>query len=121
LEPDSTPNEGERDAVLIVSKIAFKEGTTWTFFERGGTVVAKVEDQEFWQRVHEHAIKFGEGDMLRVRLRWKVDHKNGKLTQKNRIIRVYEVLDRPKQMRLDGSEDDVLFPRPMRKIRVKDD
>jgi len=90
-------------------------------FERGGTVIAKVEDREFWQKVHEHAIKFGEGDMLRVRLRWKVDQKNGKLTQKNTIIRVYQVLDRPRQMRLDDGKDDVLSLRPKRNIRLEDD
>jgi hypothetical protein len=48
LEPDSPPTEGERDAVLIVSKLSFREGSTWTFFEQGGTVVAKIEDKEFW-------------------------------------------------------------------------
>lgn len=121
LEPESTPTEGERDAVLIVSKIAFKEGSTWTFFERGATVIAKIEDQEFWQRVHEHLIKFGEGDMLRVQLSWKVDEKNGKLTQKNRIMRVYQVLDRPKQMRLDGGKDDEFPFRTKRKITLEDD
>jgi hypothetical protein len=117
LEPESTPTEGERDALLIVSKIAFSETSTWSFFEQGGTVVAKIEDQEFWQKVHDHTVSFGEGDRLRVRLRWKVEKKNGKLKQSNRIIKVYQVLDRPKQMRLDGSDDDDL--RPKRKIRVE--
>lgn len=53
LEPDTSPTEGERDAVLIVSKLSFNERSTWTFFEQGGTVVAKIGDKEFWQRVHQ--------------------------------------------------------------------
>ena len=118
LEPDSTPTEGERDAVLIVSKIAFSESSTWSFFEQGGTVVAKIEDKEFWQKVHDHSISFGEGDSLKVRLHWKVEEKNGKLKQSNRIIKVYQVLDRPKQMRLDGNDDDDLLLRPRRRINL---
>lgn len=76
LESDGTPTEGERDAVLIVSKIAFTEGSTWSFLEQGGTVVAKIDDQEFWQKVHDRAVKFGEGDRLKVRLHWKVVAQN---------------------------------------------
>lgn len=68
LESDAEPMGGEREAVLIVSKLSFKEGTNWTFFERGATVVAKIEDAEFWEEVHKHAVTFGEGDLLKVRL-----------------------------------------------------
>lgn len=119
LEPGEIPTEGERDAVLIVSKIAFTEGTTWSFFEQGGTVVAKIEDDDFWQRVHDHVIKFGEGDMLKVRLHWQLEERNGKLKQRNRITKVYQVFDRPKQMRLDGSTDDeIKTPRPIRRIKL---
>lgn len=122
LEPDSSPTEGERDAVLIISKLSFREGSTWTFFEQGGTVIAKIEDKQFWQTVHQHAITFGEGDSLKVRLHWKVIEKNDKLTQKNSILRVYQVLERPKQMRLDGGKDDEIPPeRPLRKFRLKDE
>jgi hypothetical protein len=122
LEPESPPTEGERDAVLIVSKLSFREGSTWTFFEQGGTVVAKIEDEEFWQTVHQHAVTFGEGDRLKVRLHWKVIEKNDKLTQKNNILKVYQVLERSKQMRLDGGKDDELLgERPRRKIRLEDD
>lgn len=103
MEPDCTATEGERDAVLIVSKIAFSESSTWSFFEQGGTVVATIEDQEFWRNLHDHSIMFGEGDRLKVRLLWKVEEKGGRLKQKNTIIRVHQVLDRPKQMRLDSN------------------
>jgi hypothetical protein len=99
------PMEGERDTVLVVSKLSFTEGSTWTFFERGATVVAKITDQEFWQQVHDHKVTFGEGDMLRVRLAWKIE-KLKKLTQKNVITKVHDVLPRPRQMRLDGGNDD---------------
>jgi hypothetical protein len=121
LEGDASPTEGERDAVLIVSKLSFKEGSTWTFFEQGGTGVAKIEDKKFWQKVHQHVVTFGEGDSLKVRLQWKVFEKNAKLVQKNNILRVYQVLERPKQMRLDGGKDDeIVTERPRRKFLKED-
>lgn len=100
LEADNAPTEGERDTVLVVSKLSFKEGTTWTFFERGAIVVAKIEDDKFWADVHRHKVTFGEGDMLRVRLRWKIERKKN-LTQKNTITKVYELIEQPKQLRFD--------------------
>ena len=122
LDADGPPTEGERDGVLIVSKIAFKEGSTWSFFEQGATVAATIEDDDFWRQVHDHAIKFGEGDSLRVRLHWKVEEKNGRLKQRNRIIKVYQVLERPRQMRLDGRKDDeVTISRPARRITFEDE
>jgi len=101
LESDNSPTEGERDAVLVVSKLSFTEGTTWTFFERGAIVIAKIEDERFWADVHQHKLTFGEGDRLRVRLYWKIEKKR-KLTQKNTIKKVYELIERPKQLRLDN-------------------
>jgi hypothetical protein len=118
LEGDPPPTEGERDAVLIVSKLSFKEGSRWTFFEQGGTVVAKIEDKEFWQKVHKHDVTFGEGDSLKVRLHWQVIEKDNRLMQKNKILRVHQVLEKPKQMRLDGGKDDDVMPEgPGRKFR----
>jgi hypothetical protein len=99
LESDNSPTEGERDTVLVVSKLSFTEGTAWTFFERGAIVIAKIEDEQFWADVHRHTITFGEGDMLRVRLYWRIEKKR-KLTQKNTIKKVHELIERPKQMRL---------------------
>lgn len=102
LEAETSPTEGERETVLVVSKLSFKEGTTWTFFERGAIVNAKIEDEEFWGRVHAHKLVFGEGDMLRVRLRWKIERKRT-LAQQNTITKVYELLEQPKQLAFDKS------------------
>jgi hypothetical protein len=98
--------EGEREAVLVVAKLSFREGTNWTFFERGATVVAKIQDDQFWDRVHKHEVTFGEGDVLKVRLAWEIREQQRQLKQKNTIVKVIEKLDRPKQMRLDGRKDD---------------
>jgi hypothetical protein len=57
---------------------------------------------------------------LRVRLHWKVESKNGKLKQKNRIVKVHQVFDRPKQLRLDGSDDESQLRRPIRRIKLDD-
>jgi hypothetical protein len=107
LDGESSPMEGHREAVLIVSKVSFVEGTMWNFIEKGATVVAKIEDEDFWEKVHQHKVVFGDGDSLRVLLHWKVvQGRNKKLTPRNTIEKVYEVMERPKQMRLDGRKDD---------------
>jgi len=97
---------GERETVLVVSKLSFTEKSTWTFFERGATVTARIEDEEFWRSVHEHNVTFGEGDRIRVKIAWSIEKRN-KLVQKNTIKKVYEVLPHLKQYRLDRREDQV--------------
>lgn len=122
LESDAEPMEGERDAVLVVSKLSFKENSSWTFFERGATIVAKIEDEDFWEQVHKHEVTFGEGDLLKVRLTWKIQEKHHELKQKNTIVKVLEKLERPMQMRLDGKKDDeIVSGRPIRKVRIKEE
>ena len=128
FEPDplqlavaEAPDEGERDTVLIVSKLSFVEGPRWTFLERGATVVAKIDDKEFWETVHRRKYKFADGDRLRVRLHWKIVEKAGKLKAENTIVKVYEVLPRPRQMRLDGEKDDEIVVKATRKIRLDEE
>lgn len=104
LESDEAPLEGERTTVLIVSKLSFTEGTTWTFLERGAIVNAKIEDAEFWEKVHQHKITFGEGDRLRVDMIWKTERRRNKLTAKNTITKVHEVVVEHKQMRLESGK-----------------
>lgn len=112
LEAESSPMEGHRETVLIVSKVSFVEGTTWNFIEKGATVVAKIEDEEFWNRVHQHTVTFGEGDSLRVLLHWKVVRgRTKKLIPKNTIEKVYEVMERPKQLQLGGANEKDNAPR----------
>jgi hypothetical protein len=121
FEKDEAPYF-ETEPLEFEPDVPLSERSTWTFFEQGGTVVAKIEDKEFWQKVHQHAVTFGEGDSLRVRLHWRIFEKNDKLVQKNNVFRVYQVLERPKQMRLDGSKDDeILAERPRRKLRLKNE
>lgn len=97
LQPPSL-SSGKREAALIVSKLAFKEKSTWTFFEQGATVVAKIEDVDFWKSVHDRTVTFGEGDTLLVQLAWNVERKT-RLVQKNTILKVRKVIPRPEQLR----------------------
>jgi hypothetical protein len=98
-----TENEtgGQQETILIVSRVSFVEGTTWSFIENGATLNAKIEDPEFWAQVHHNNLRFGEGDRLRVLLHWKVVQiRSKKLVPKNTILKVYEVLPRPTQLQL---------------------
>ena len=90
---------GQRDAVLTLAKLAFNEKSNWTFFEQGATVVAKITDADFWNKVHSRTVTFGEGDTLVVSLTWNVEKKT-RLVQRNTILKVLRVIPRPQQLSL---------------------
>ena len=97
--PTAPALSGKRQAALTVSKLSFTETSNWTFFEQGATVVAKIEDDDFWKKVHERTVTFGEGDTLVVQLAWKVEQKS-RLVQRNTILKVIKVIPRPEQLQL---------------------
>ena len=114
----------QHEAVLIVSKLSFVEGTTWTFIQNGATLTARIEDPEFWANVHKNNLRFGEGDRLRVLLHWKVvQNRRRKLVPKNTIPKVYEVMAHPVQLALDTGKDNEIritqLP-AVRKVRTDD-
>ncbi|MGI9101688.1 MAG: hypothetical protein ACR2IF_04500 [Terriglobales bacterium] len=108
LAPQEVPDEGTREATLIITKLSFIEGQKWAFLERGATVVAEIDDDEFWKSVHEGKYRFAEGDQLSVRLYWRVIHNKGKPKAENTITKVYQIVPRRTQMRLDGATDDAI-------------
>jgi hypothetical protein len=111
LEAESSPLEGKDETVLIVSKLSFVEGTTWSFIQNGSTLNAKIEDPEFWANVHKNNLRFGEGDRLRVSLHWKiVKNRSGKLFPRNTILKVYEVIAQPVQLFLSEGKDKTGVP-----------
>lgn len=120
LNAGSSPTEGQHETVLIVSKLSFVEGTTWSFIQNAATLTAKIEDPEFWTNVHKNNLRFGEGDRLRVLLHWKiVQSRSGKLVPRNTISKVYEVMAQPVQLSLNGGGKEVrIAPEPKgRKFR----
>jgi hypothetical protein len=46
---------------------------------------------------------------------------NRKMNQKNRSVKVHQVFDRPKQLRLDGGNDETLPRRRIRRIELEDE
>jgi hypothetical protein len=121
LQSGRSPMEGQSETILIVAKLSFIEGTTWSFIQNGATLTAKIEDPEFWAKVHQANLRFGEGDRLRVLLRWEVVRtRSGKLVPKNTILKVYDVLPGPVQLRLGGSKDEEPKGKPIRKITFEE-
>lgn len=103
-----TPHKGERDAVLTISKLSFKEGTKWSFFEDGASLAARIDDEEFFRKVHDRKLKFADGDRLSVHLKWQLQERNGRLVADNVITKVHKVLSKKPQLRLDGGTDNVM-------------
>ncbi|MGE5110554.1 MAG: hypothetical protein ACM3JB_06845 [Acidobacteriaceae bacterium] len=99
---------GERDAVLTISKLSFKEGTKWSFYDEGAMLSATIEDADFFRDVHERKIRFADGDRLQVHLKWELIEKNGRFVAENIITKVHRVVPRKRQQRLDGGKDDLV-------------
>ena len=109
LSPEEeVPLNGERDAVLTISKLSFREGTKWSFFEEGSTLTASIDDEDFFRQVHDRKLKFADGDSLHVHLRWQLHERNGRLVASNIITKVHRVLGKMRQLRLDGGSDDLV-------------
>lgn len=107
LTPYSLPDEGERDAVLMISKLSFKEGTKWSFLESGAHIIAEIQDGTFFEKIHDRKVKFADGDRLQVRLRWKHIKKGQRLGAENVITKVYKILPRPRQLKLgEGTQNE---------------
>jgi len=57
------------EAWLTIISLSFKPEHKWRFNTGASMFSANVMDEEFWDRVHKHIIKFSEGDQLLVNLR----------------------------------------------------
>jgi len=101
-------HSGERDAVLTISKLSFKEGTKWSFIEGGSWLNAKIKDEQFFRDIHDRKVKFADGDRLRVHLKWELLTKGTRLVPENVITKVHGILPKKRQMRLDGEKDDLV-------------
>lgn len=99
-EPSEDIDAGEREALLTIGKVVFDEKKNWTFFERGSTVLAPILDSDFWSRVHARTLLFGEGDQMKVKLKWRLEFKKGKVHQHNSILKVLELKSRAHQLSL---------------------
>lgn len=63
----------------------------WKFDSGGGFLWATIQDDEFLQKIENHKLRFGKGDMLLITYYTRQQVKNGKLTSDNIVTKVKKV------------------------------
>lgn len=103
--PEETPGLRfeESSEVVVIRQPSFDPELVWRFLWRGDKIQAKVQDDEFNQRVAA-GEKFAAGESLRVDLRRTQEYDPQARTYVNRqpyvVTRVHEHIGRPKQRNL---------------------
>jgi hypothetical protein len=89
------------EAWLSIISLSFNPDHKWRFSTGGSTFSANITDDEFWDRVHRHIIRFSEGDQLLVELRTTTARdEKGILRTRYTVERVLQHISTPKQRRL---------------------
>ena len=64
--------------------------------------LAKIEDDEFWQKIESGELAFRKGDRLRVRCRIvQKSDAMGNFSAERTITKVIEIIPKPTQIKLD--------------------
>lgn len=87
---------------LSIISLSFNPENKWRFTTGGSVFYANVTDEQFWDKVHKHVVKFAEGDQLLVALRTATARDDkGILRTRYTVEKVLEHVAAPKQSRLN--------------------
>jgi hypothetical protein len=73
---------------LLIEAPTFKEGNKWRFFDGQSSFHAEIEDQEFLKKVDSGEARFGKGDRLTAKVRFKQMSGLGSLRMERTIVQV---------------------------------
>lgn len=94
-------NDTVNVTILTLNSPDFKDGNKWKFSDgNSNAVFASIKDTPFLQQVEKNEVKFGAGDMLRVRLRTIQSVTSKGLKNTHEVLEVIEHIPRPRQMSL---------------------
>lgn len=95
-------SENVMNLSLVLISPVFNEGDKWRFSDGGqeSSFLAKIEDEEFLKRVQAGAERFGEGDILDVRMRVVQKAAKGKMKLERFIEAVHKHREAPSQVGL---------------------
>ena len=84
-------NETTREALLQLNRPVLRGDYVWNVSELGASFSARMLDSKFRKRVENRVVRFGAGDVLRVRLR-RIPRmtESGQLTADSEILEVLE-------------------------------
>lgn len=68
-EFDDHLSESITETFLQIESISFKEKNKWRFNNGGSTINASISDEAFLQKIDSGLLRFGKGDLLKVKLK----------------------------------------------------
>lgn len=68
-ELDDHLSESITETFLQIESISFKEKNKWRFNNGGSTINASISDEAFLQKIDSGLLRFGKGDLLKVKLK----------------------------------------------------
>jgi hypothetical protein len=92
--------DGERDAALTVIKPSFDNDLKWYFSDGENRFSATMEDRDFLKRLEKREIRFGQGDILIVRLYSRSLRTSKGLKTEHKVRKVLKVEPPPTQASL---------------------
>lgn len=68
----------------------FKDNNKWKFDNGGSPINAAILDEEFLRKIDSGELRFGKGDLLKVKLKTTQTFAHGKLKTEFQVIEVLE-------------------------------
>ncbi|MDO4178344.1 MAG: hypothetical protein Q4D21_04050 [Phascolarctobacterium sp.] len=97
-------NQTKAESVIFrIVDLSFNDEHKWRLANSTGNHFwMKIEDKDFIEMIKSGEIKFGAGDMLRIDYtNTQKIHPSGAMTEEYAITKVYEVIEKPTQIKLD--------------------
>lgn len=94
-------NSYTQNMILKIVAAVFDENQKWRFTDGDATFWARINDEEFWQKIESRELLFGKGDQLKVECSVvQLLDADGTLTITRTINKVIEVVPKPTQLSL---------------------
>lgn len=87
---DDHLSESITETFLQIESISFKEKNKWRFNNGGSTINASISDEVFLQKIDSGLLRFGKGDLLKVKLKTIQFLAHTKLKTEFEVIEVME-------------------------------
>ncbi|WP_342371398.1 hypothetical protein [Acinetobacter sp. D009] len=87
---DDHLSESITETFLQIESISFKEKNKWRFNNGGSTINASISDEAFLQKIDSGLLRFGKGDLLKVKLKTIQFLAHTKLKTEFEVIEVIE-------------------------------
>lgn len=87
---DDHLSESITETFLQIESISFKEKNKWRFNNGGSTIHASISDEAFLQKIDSGLLRFGKGDLLKVKLKTIQFLAHTKLKTEFEVVEVIE-------------------------------